>query len=125
MSVFFEHLVGIDIYGAKYTGSIKINGTFDVLYTQNYLDRSRSIQQNFEGYYLNFNYDYNLQKIKQFILKQEELPLSKVVSNLSWGTQRRIAMYRAYMQQSTELLFLDEPTTGLDKQRIKQLYTST
>jgi multidrug/hemolysin transport system ATP-binding protein len=104
----------------------EIRKRIGVVFQDNSLDDRLTVKQNLVS--RAYLYESDSSKIKKSlsnvceILEIESL-LSRMFKNLSGGQKRRCELARAIMNKP-EILFLDEPTTGLDPQTRKLVWHS-
>lgn len=110
----------LNIRPPQYTlGKIEKTSNFAYLTTKNFLFEPSTIQENIEQYYTIYNYKANKKDLYWYLQQVENLDLKAQVAQLSFGTKRRLSLYRT-LYINADLYFLDEPTTGFDVSKIKQ-----
>jgi ABC-type multidrug transport system ATPase subunit len=102
-------------------GSVLLGGSYSFLMSENHLNEDQTIEENFINYYNTFNIQYDWSKIQQYLRLNEQVKLNQKISSCSFGTQRRLALYRVLFEQGNPLVFLDEPTTGLDPENVQKV----
>lgn len=101
------------------TGKIRMAENYSYLTTRNYLMDTETILENLHEYYSLYNLNADLDELLTYLKETENLNPRDLVSTLSFGTKRRLALYRTLNIRS-DYCILDEPTTGFDIQKIKK-----
>lgn len=104
---------------SKAIGSVKLDPHYTYLTTKNYLSETTSVLENLRLYYNTYQHKADTKTLFSYLVNIENINLARPVSELSFGTKRRTALYRT-LAISQKLYFLDEPTTGFDVKKIKE-----
>lgn len=115
-STLFKCLLGTEVH----EGVIIKQCSLSALFTENHLDEDLSLRRNFQDYYEVFDISYDRVGLQEYIKANQVVSLDELVKNCSFGTQRRFSLYRILFEK-TDLIFLDEPTTGFDLVNIKKI----
>jgi len=102
----------------------KIRSSIGVVYQDNLLDRLLTVEENlfFRAGFYGFNKDRIRESVKNAILTTGIQDYAKQrYGKISGGQRRRADITRALIN-TPQILFLDEPTTGLDPQTRKNLW---
>ena len=102
----------------------KIRSSIGVVYQDNLLDRLLTVEENlfFRAGFYGFNKDRIRKSVKNAILTTGIQDYAKQrYGKISGGQRRRADITRALIN-TPQILFLDEPTTGLDPQTRKNLW---
>lgn len=102
-------------------GKIRLNPSYAYMTTKNYFLETETILKNILYYYDYYNFTANLDNLLRYLKTKEVLDLKAPVATLSFGTKRRLALYRT-LNIDAPYYLLDEPTTGFDAQKINDAY---
>ena len=115
-STLFKCLLGI----TEGEGLISMTKDYTFLTTENYFDPQLTLGENFYEYYRAYGLKH-CGDLESFLSSNQGLSLNAYPSTCSFGTLRRLALYRVLLEQNSSLYLLDEPTTGSDVSRVKKL----
>lgn len=101
-------------------GTRSLNVEYSCLHVKNYFDLDETVLDNFITYYDLYNIPYSKVQVESSVNLREPNTLKKKAKECSYGTLRRLALYRT-LYENKELVFLDEPTSGCDFQNIKKI----
>lgn len=118
-------IFGVDIIHCTPAQALRVQQRWGMLFQQNALFSSLTVSENVQFPLRNFTHLPSAlqKKIARLKIAMSGLPAeaaTKYPSELSGGMQKRAALARA-ISMDPELLFLDEPTAGLDPQSAKEL----
>ena len=100
-------------------GKMKIKQDYTYLTTKNYLLSTENVFKNISQYYNIYDYRADIKGLLEYLRVVEKVDPTELVQTLSFGTKRRVALYRTLHIDKSYYL-LDEPTTGFDSLKIDE-----